>query len=700
MSLRATRQYVEILAAGGAGGVARVTRQYVEILAAGAGGVARVTRQYVEILSIPMTVSAADVLSLSDDTVLIYEVSATDSVALSDQAIGEYVRTVIDTLVLTDEAVGDVELVRYEVDSLSLTDGAIFDAVWRRGTGDTLTLQDEALVAVVFITEAFDWLVLTDAASRVVSASDVLVLSEQVDVDQILGVTDALVLSDASSSFTVRPRAASDALIFTEIVIPGFTTERAATDALSLSETAIGDYCKVATDSLVLSDDADFEFVRLIADTLVLSDDATVIGVFGREAHDFLTFGDAANLDREIDGSAIDALSLIEQAGAVFEAVDTLSLSDAAEAVSSLVAYDTLILVESAEFTRDRASALDTLILVDIASYNITRYVSTRDHLALDEYAWPGFHRVIATDALQTSYTDFDPETLETFLVYEGLLDTAKVSVVYFAPKEAGDHLSFGERAVAIKILAAAIAATASDSLVLTDEARTNITASVADSFFPADTAEAVVAKLLEDELSLLDTASFNINRNSLAVSDSLELSESVLWYNQLEDYLCVYHPFAGTGPSSAPTPPPLELEGPISGITVPFQLVYPVTGPFSDTLSLRAPNLGNRDKLQMNRISRETRGGTLIVFADPMWPKIQTLALDFSGLTETEASGLHTFMDDHLGQEIGILDWEHRFWKGVITDLAKPIVQDGRGCKYSVGFEFEGEMATYDPGP
>jgi hypothetical protein len=56
--------------------------------------------------------------------------------------------------------------------------------------------------------------------------------------------------------------------------------------------------------------------------------------------------------------------------------------------------------------------------------------------------------------------------------------------------------------------------------------------------------------------------------------------------------------------------------------------------------------------------------------------------------------------MDDHLGLEIGMLDWEHRFWRGIITDLSKPIVQDGRGCKYSIGFEFEGEMATYDPGP
>ena len=45
--------------------------------------------------------------------------------------------------------------------------------------------------------------------------------------------------------------------------------------------------------------------------------------------------------------------------------------------------------------------------------------------------------------------------------------------------------------------------------------------------------------------------------------------------------------------------------------------------GTFS--VSLRAPNLGNKDRLSFNRVLRETRGGTLVVFADPIWPKVQT---------------------------------------------------------------------------
>ena len=98
------------------------------------------------------------------------------------------------------------------------------------------------------------------------------------------------------------------------------------------------------------------------------------------------------------------------------------------------------------------------------------------------------------------------------------------------------------------------------------------------------------------------------------------------------------------------------------------------------------------------NRISRETRGGTLVVFADPIWPKIQTLSLTFSGLTLTEADALLAFCDAHLGQEIGLLDWEHRYWKGVIMTPEDPIVQDTRDT-YSASFEFEGELdPTWTP--
>jgi hypothetical protein len=88
----------------------------------------------------------------------------------------------------------------------------------------------------------------------------------------------------------------------------------------------------------------------------------------------------------------------------------------------------------------------------------------------------------------------------------------------------------------------------------------------------------------------------------------------------------------------------------------------------------------------------RETRGGTLVVFADPIWPKIQSLVLNFSDLRSDQAQRLLAFLDAHLGEEVGVYDWEHRYWTGVIMTPADPVVQDGRDS-FSASFEFEGEL-------
>ncbi len=122
------------------------------------------------------------------------------------------------------------------------------------------------------------------------------------------------------------------------------------------------------------------------------------------------------------------------------------------------------------------------------------------------------------------------------------------------------------------------------------------------------------------------------------------------------------------------------------------IELRYPATGGATDTVTLRAPSFGNKDRLSFNRITRETRGGTLVVYADPIWPKIQTLALSISGLTAAEKDELLAFMEDTLGLEIGLTDWEGRYWTGVIVAPDQPAVQDDRET-FTATFEFEGEL-------
>jgi hypothetical protein len=173
--------------------------------------------------------------------------------------------------------------------------------------------------------------------------------------------------------------------------------------------------------------------------------------------------------------------------------------------------------------------------------------------------------------------------------------------------------------------------------------------------------------------------------------ASALGLHQSATYYLVSAGILQRYHPFVGEGTLGSPTPP-LEVEGPRPGVTVSFQLVYPATGPITDSVTLRAPNFGNKDRLGFNRVLRETRGGTLIVFADPIWPKVQTLVLNFSGLRSDQAQQLLTFLDAHLGEEVGVYDWEHRYWTGVITTPGEPVVQDSRDS-FSASFEFEGEL-------
>jgi len=177
------------------------------------------------------------------------------------------------------------------------------------------------------------------------------------------------------------------------------------------------------------------------------------------------------------------------------------------------------------------------------------------------------------------------------------------------------------------------------------------------------------------------------------AQSHTLAIQQSVAYYigNRQVDYQ--YCPFTTEGSPVAAT-----LNEPMPGIEAPFQLVYPAAGEVTDSVTLRAPNLGNKDRLSFNRVLRETRGGTLVVFADPIWPKIQTLVLSFSALRRTEAQDLLDFFNDYLGQEVGLIDWEQRYWKGVILVSEEPIIEDSFNS-YTASFQFEGEMdETWTP--
>ncbi len=154
------------------------------------------------------------------------------------------------------------------------------------------------------------------------------------------------------------------------------------------------------------------------------------------------------------------------------------------------------------------------------------------------------------------------------------------------------------------------------------------------------------------------------------------------------------YIPFVGENTiPGAPTPPDDILPFVQTDASIArFVLSYPALAATENSVELRAPELDNVDRLAFNRINRETRGGKLTVFADPEWPKVQTIVATFIGLTKTEFSDLSDFLVTYIGKAIRMQDWEGREWIGVATMPNEAAIQDSKRG-WTTSFEFEGVL-------
>lgn len=213
----------------------------------------------------------------------------------------------------------------------------------------------------------------------------------------------------------------------------------------------------------------------------------------------------------------------------------------------------------------------------------------------------------------------------------------------------------------------------------------------------------------IDDVLLLTQTASA---AKLYAVAHELDLEHSVIlesdWVRRVDDDLGVghaltyfmddpcslkqYSPFQGenttgvTGPSA--TIQPTFRDASVDRLV----LYYPSAAAISRQVILRAPQFGNRDQNAYNRVSRETRGGKLIVYSDPNWPSLRTLACTVTGLKADEVEEYLEFLYATLGRPIELCDWEGRLWSGVLTNPEEPITQDGKE-RYTISFQLEGQM-------
>ena len=501
------------------------------------------------------------------------------------------------------------------------------------GASDTLTLAQVAQAVAVGV--------------RVASAADSLTIAQTATAEwisrqahDILSLTQAAQVSHVARTWSVDTLHLQD----TAVAQRSRPIVAAALNVLNFQDVATVLVCKAGFDQLTLTDAASYEKTTGVRSTLVLQDTASRNVVLSLRHTDTLAIVDTA-----------------------------LATTRPAVTVFNVTAQDQLTIQEYGSLVQTVGTVSDYVWLQDQASFVGPRYVSASDAL------------------VKTQFVPDPVQGVDTVLI--GLQDFATANLVSAAPRAAHDALSFGFQAIGVVIRADAIPAVAQDSLTFTSVASRNQVPGFGDQLALADAATASVSKPVADTLTLGDLATVSAVHN-LSASDTIVLEQSLAFVDASKLLEWLYHPFIGTGASGPTTPPPATLTyTPVTGVA-PGTLVYPVTPPYSDWLTLRSPDLGNKDRLQFNRVSRESRGGTLIVFADPMWPKVQTQVLTFSGLKEQEARSLLDFMAAHLGMEVGYVDWESRLWTGIITNPTEAMVQDGRGM-FTVSFEFEGELVT-----
>jgi hypothetical protein len=240
-----------------------------------------------------------------------------------------------------------------------------------------------------------------------------------------------------------------------------------------------------------------------------------------------------------------------------------------------------------------------------------------------------------------------------------------------------------------IQSLPTPLTGNASHTLAITDEASiTNIedTLNLTHSVIGARVYE------MSHTLNLVSSVGL-ISDFVRSVNDPIAIGHALTWFRDNACDRKNYTPFQGDQTVNTDfDPPPASLPPtPHDASTDRLVLYYPSIDAIARQLTLRAPEFQDRDRNSYTRVTRETRGGSLIVYADPEWPSLRSVAVTVQGLTANEADDYLTFMYATLGRKVQVRDWEGGLWEGVIVNPENPVTQDGPGCKYTISFELEG---------
>jgi len=629
-----------------------------------------------------------------------------------------YDRSLESAITITHTAVSSIKSISAD-SPLSITQTAVTTVPWHVEATSALAFTITLGTSIKMLSASSPISLVSEAVSSLkeVSASSPISLDQtalpglykpaatsSISLTQEALIVGGLLITSANSPITLTQEATTPSPL-----------NKSASSPISLTQSAtgIGPFKPAASSELALTDSARANILMQQADSvLVLADEARKLETYFVSASSPIAITDLAT-GYNLHVSAVSTLELSDTADTkdkrrsaespialtstaiaerIKQAVSVITLDQSASCNNiGLQANSALSLSHEARVVNIFAVSNASLIeLTQTVTSNI-KMLSITDTIDLQQFI--GVLRpwhVSAASPLQTVTLVFDLATFSLIEQITGLDHSASATLI--GPRSLTSILSFEQTAFAGHAKATGISKSAESILSLTQAAISKHFRESEPLVIPlSHEATATVSKVVKSELSTLGVQATVTVVRAITASNTIEIKQAVAFIFEQSDTLCTYSPFVGSSSDpNAPTPPPSTY--PAAGVTPGFRLQYPAIGPITDQLILRAPNLGNLDRLAMTRINRETRGGTLIIYADPSWPKVETLLLSFSGLSQQEGQSLLTFMETYLGQEIRLIDWEDRLWKGVIVNPSDPVVPDGPGCKYTASFEFEGE--------
>jgi hypothetical protein len=151
-----------------------------------------------------------------------------------------------------------------------------------------------------------------------------------------------------------------------------------------------------------------------------------------------------------------------------------------------------------------------------------------------------------------------------------------------------------------------------------------------------------------------------------LHASDTLVFDEGATAFSPVESFFGT--PLPGIVPA-----PTVTLTSPAGSVTLP------------------APDFGNTESLGQTRVSRNSRGGTFIIFRAPFWPTTDEFSVTFSYLSAAEVARLRYVVSGPgaPGQLCTYTDHEGRSRTVIVTNPEFDATQSGR-FNYVVNLRFQ----------